>query len=144
MTTKISTHSTGQRLQKMRTGDRIVSMQEAIDYLKKRKYVKFTAQTIRELKLFPWATSDRTIVKIIEQDTHFGENILRAQIYGEGRQRRYYIKGAHIISYLKKYGPALMREPRPKHHEKTKSNEATGNKKSRPQDPEDRAEGVIE
>lgn len=120
MTEKLPTPKTRQRLHEVRTGDTIETMQDAVDYLKKRRYVKFTAQTIRELKLFPWATSDRTIVKIIEQDATFGENILRAQIYGEGRQRRYYIKGAHIIKYLEKYGPALMRTPKPKHNEKNK------------------------
>ena len=121
MTKDLST----QRLQKVQTEGTIETMQEAIDYLKRRKARKFTAQDIRELRLFPWATSDRSIVKIIEQDAHFGENILRTQIYGEGRQRRYYIRGSHLIRFIEKYGPVLnVRIPKPKQHAKKQKTEA--------------------
>lgn len=99
-------------------------MQEAIEYLKKRRGRKYTAQDIRELKLFPWATSDRTITKVIERDAYSGENILHAQIHGEGRQRRYYIEGANIMKFVTKYGPALMPGAKPKQHEKNKKEEA--------------------
>lgn len=104
-------------------------MQEKIDYLKKFAEVEFSSQEIRTQGLFPWARNDRTIVKLIERDTTSGENILRARIEGEGRQRRYFIKGRQIIKYIEKYGPALMvRVPKPKRHEHKKA-EAKGSKK---------------
>lgn len=109
-------------------------MQEAIDYLKKRRARKFTAQEIRELKLFPWATSDRGIVKVIDRDALFGEGgILRAQISGEGRQRRYWIRGANIIKYIERYGPALTGTPliKPKRHEKKAEAKGTKGSKAR-------------
>jgi hypothetical protein len=55
---------------------------------------------------FPWAKNTRTLVKIIENDRN-GENMLRAKVTGEGRLRRYRVKGKHVKKFLEKYGPGM-------------------------------------
>lgn len=67
----------------------------------------YTVTDIVTENILPWARNYRTIVKLIEQDLA-GENILEAEVAGEGRQRRYSISGRNIIKYVKKYGPVLI------------------------------------
>lgn len=48
----------------------------------------------------------RTLRKLVQRDL-WGENLLKAEIQGEGRGMRYRIRGANIIKFLDKYGPGF-------------------------------------
>lgn len=73
---------------------------------------------ITRMGLFPWARHQRTVVKLIVQD-RAGENLLQANVTGEGRQRRFEIEGKNIIKYLNKYAAVLMSTARkPKTYER--------------------------
>jgi len=86
----------------METHDTIREITKVI----KPKHTYAPADLVR-MGTFPWARDHRTIVKLIEQDLA-GENILEADVSGEGRQRRYQVVGKNIIKYLNKYAAVLM------------------------------------
>lgn len=67
----------------------------------------YSLTEIEDLGLIPWAKSDRTIRKVIDNDLR-GEKLLGSRVVGTGKQRRYTIQAAGIIKYLEAYGPALM------------------------------------
>ena len=71
----------------------------------KPKQIYAPADLVR-MGTFPWARDHRTIVKLIERDRS-GENLLQANIEGEGRGLRYQIEGKNIIKFLNKYGTFL-------------------------------------
>ena len=77
----------------------------------------YTVTELVRMQAFPWARDHRTIIKMITEDLA-GENILRAEVSGSGRQRRYQIHGTHIINYIQKYGAVLIptaRKPKQQH-----------------------------
>lgn len=73
--------------------------------------------TLKEItQVMPWAKNGRTVRKILEADVH-GPNMLHCEITGTGSQRRYFVEGKYLISYIKNYGPALLgtiRKPKQK------------------------------
>lgn len=93
------------------------TLERAVETLKRSPKREYTIEEIRELRLIPWARDVRTIRKIILLDSK-GEKLLAAKITGKDSQRRYLVRGAQIIKYLKKYGPVLMhtaRKPKQSH-----------------------------
>jgi hypothetical protein len=61
---------------------------------------------IHEAGFFTWAKNQRTVQRIVEADRN-GENMLKAEVSGEGRLRRYRVKGKHLKKFLEKYGPGM-------------------------------------
>jgi len=72
---------------------------------------EYTATEILDQKLFPWARHPQTLARMISKDLT-GENLLEAQVFGEGKRKRYLIKGRSISKFLKKYGTYLMMSSR--------------------------------
>lgn len=70
---------------------------------------------IEKAGFFFWVKTSRSCRKIVKKD-FFGENILKAEISGEGEGTAYKIKGSHIIKFLEKYGEAMKFASRSKIH----------------------------
>lgn len=96
----------------MQTSRIVKDMEAPVEALQKSR-----VYTLAEITRFmPWAKDGRTMRKILDADMH-GPNVLRCEITGTGKGRRYLVQGRHLISYLKIYGPALMSTVRkPKQH----------------------------
>lgn len=67
----------------------------------------YTLEDINREKLFPWALRRREVRKTILADRRV-ENIIDAQITGEGRARRWRIEEENLKKFLDKYGPGLL------------------------------------
>lgn len=90
----------------MRTDSKIVDVKELVDSLQKEKSKLTGAEVLKE-QYIPWATTSNAIAKYIQRDKA-NENILKAEIVGEGTQKRYYLTPKNIIRYVKKYAPVLL------------------------------------
>jgi hypothetical protein len=66
----------------------------------------YTLLDMVKCKVFPFAKNLRTIRKIIEVDRQC-KNLLGAEITGDGKTRRYLVKGAGIIKFLEVHGAVL-------------------------------------
>lgn len=60
----------------------------------------YSLKDIIQNKLFPWYTSYEYVRKVVKKD-YQGRNILKAVITGEGRNRKYVLKGENIIKFIK-------------------------------------------
>jgi hypothetical protein len=70
---------------------------------KKQKIERDKLYTIIDIvrdQIFPWCSSFATCRKWIIADRQ-AKNYLKAVIIGEGRNRRFHIKGENIINFLK-------------------------------------------
>lgn len=103
----------------MQTHDNIKKMKNKVEALLKERHGWLTLADLVELQLIPWARDARTIVRLIDADIA-GAKILKAQVTGDGRQRRYLIRGSAITKYIKIYGPAMMATARKPKHVKSK------------------------
>lgn len=88
-----------------------VCMEKTVKYLRGKRNRDFSCGMIARLRLLPWATNQRTIVKMIMLDRTSG-NSLRSRIEGSGKSTRYIISGADLLRYVLKYGPLLMQTKR--------------------------------
>lgn len=77
------------------------------------KNKEYNLKEIRDQGLIPWALHYQTLRRIILKDFS-GDNILKAELKGEGRLIRYSIRGSRIIKYINNYAEALK-------HVKTRS-----------------------
>lgn len=82
-------------------------MKSQVELLKKNPRKLYNITEIEELKLIPWARNNRTLLKIIDADKR-GANLLRVEIVGVSKGRRYLVPAGGIIKYLQIYGPALI------------------------------------
>lgn len=60
----------------------------------------YTMQDIIRGVMFPWARSVWSVRKAVEADRE-NKNVLKAIITGEGRARKYLIKGENITKFVK-------------------------------------------
>lgn len=55
-------------------------------------------------KLIPWINCEPTLQKIIHYDIEENQNqLFKVIVLKRNKQRRYYIKGEHILNVIKKY-----------------------------------------
>lgn len=60
----------------------------------------YAAQELASLGVFK--TKDiRTVGRVLFRDSKAKKPVLKAEIRGEGRQRRYYVLGKNVLAYLK-------------------------------------------
>ena len=62
----------------------------------------FTLQDIVREKMFPWATSFWSARRLVALDAK-KSNILKANITGVGRAKKYHFKGENIIKFIEKF-----------------------------------------
>lgn len=60
----------------------------------------YTLQDIVRDGMFPWVSSFQSVRKAVASDIN-GKNILKANVAGTGRGRKYHFKGENIISFIK-------------------------------------------
>jgi len=106
----------------MKKHDTMKILERAVEALKRSPKRVLSVEDIREMQAMPWARDARTIRKMIELDAK-GERVLAAKIVGLSTQKRYAVQRAHLIKYLRKYGPVLM-------HHARKPKQLYGNRKT--------------
>jgi len=62
----------------------------------------YTLQDIVREKMFPWATSFWSARKFVALDKE-KSNILKANITGDGRAKKYHFKGENILKFIKEF-----------------------------------------
>jgi len=62
----------------------------------------YNMQEIVREKMFPWALSFWSVRRIVDQD-RINSNILKANITGDGRAKKYHFKGENIIKFIKEF-----------------------------------------
>lgn len=87
---------------------KITNSNQALAFIKANKLdnMPLSSNNIEKFGLFFWTKNSRQRVKLIKRD-FIGENILKAEIHGEGPTTRYVILGKHITRFIKKYGDTL-------------------------------------
>jgi hypothetical protein len=62
----------------------------------------YSLQDIVRNKMFPWAGSFWSVRNTVTSDRK-GQNLLNANIQGEGRATKYHFKGANIIKFIEAF-----------------------------------------
>ena len=81
----------------------MVKLKKSIEIEPEREY---GLTEIQQMGIMPGMANIESIRAIVNRDRK-GENMLKARIGGEGRLRRYKVKGKHLQKFLEKYGPGM-------------------------------------
>lgn len=82
-----------------------MSIKETIKGIKENEM--YNLSQIREYGLFPWTRNLQTIRRLVKKD-YWGENMLKADVWGVGQALEYRIRGKNIIKFLNTYGRGLL------------------------------------
>lgn len=62
----------------------------------------YNLNDIFRFKMFPWAKSFSSVRKFVDQD-RLGTNLLKVNIIGDGKGKKYHFKGENIIKFIKSF-----------------------------------------
>lgn len=91
-------------------------LEKAVDKIDRNR--EYNLSEIADEGLFPWTSDLRSVRYLVKKDLT-NENILKAEINGEGKGMNYKIKGSNLIIFLAKYGDGLVLKTRYEKKEKT-------------------------
>lgn len=67
---------------------------------------EYSLVEMSEQRLLWWIKDIRSYKRILEADKKL-DDILKPDVTGKGRRKRYKIKGRNIIKFLEEYGPGI-------------------------------------